>query len=104
MNYATEEEQGMRKSLHQLKYLRSKWISDRTQKIIWLGIHQYMSTMKTLHKCFQFDDPKARYFATSALLRFSAEKSQKNVKTTDFNVFLFFSKQRWLHALDCDCE
>ena len=48
--------------------------------------------MKTIHKCFQFDDRKARYFATSVLLRFSAEKSQKNAKTTDFNVFLIFLK------------
>ena len=29
-----------------------------------------------------------------------SEKSQKKAKTTDFNSFLIFSKQRWMDALD----
>ena len=82
-----QEGQGMRKSFHQSKYLRSKCIGDRTQKTIWLGTHQHMPTIKFFKsKCFQFDDPKSRYFATSVLLRISAEKSQKDPKTTDLAV------------------
>ena len=38
-------------------------------------------------------------FATSVLLRFSAEKSQKKAKTTNFHAYLMFSKQRWMDAI-----
>ena len=31
-----------------------------------------------------------------------SEKSQKKAKTTDFNYFLMFSKQRLMDAPDCD--
>ena len=31
-----------------------------------------------------------------------SEKSQKNAKTTDFNSFLMYSKQRWMDVPDCD--
>ena len=60
----------MRKSFHQLKYLSSKWIRDRTQKIILLGTHRHMSTIKFfISKCFHFDDQKAS-IASSVLLDF----------------------------------
>ena len=42
---------------------------------------------------------KAMSFATSVLLRFSAEKSQKKAKTTNFHAYLMFSKQRWMDAI-----
>ena len=38
------------------------------------------------NKNFQFNDTKTIYFATSVLLIFSGEKSQKKAETTDFRM------------------
>ena len=74
------------------------------KKIIWLGTHQHMPTMKFfISKCFQFDDPKVS-IATYVLLRFSAVKLQKNAETADFNAFLICSKQRWIICKFDNCE
>ena len=48
----------------------------------------------------QHDDAKEICFATSFLLRFSEQESQKKTKIKDFKAFLIFSKQWWMDAPD----
>ena len=60
----------MRKSFHQLSVTVTSELETEPKKIILLGTHRHMSTIKFfISKCFHFDDRKAS-IASSVLLDF----------------------------------
>ena len=88
-----QEEQGTQKSFHQLKYLCTKWIGPRTQKIIRLGTHQriYVIPHKKVFSVklsiWWQESEIFCNFCSTLDFQWRNHEDQKKAKTTDFNVF-----------------